>query len=119
MDGKDHGCLVAPASVGPPYSVPDRPTRGYRTWFVPVAVPRAGSRESFRWIYVTWGRVPAGARTLGFIRSDGTTAGVPVADDGSYAMVVRDSARKLSFRARYVFGGDDGSTLGSGRALRR
>ncbi|MGZ6801800.1 MAG: hypothetical protein ACXVFU_02025 [Nocardioidaceae bacterium] len=119
MGGKDHGCVVAPPADEASYSAPDRPVRGYRTWFLPIAVARRGSADELHWVYAVSGRVPAGAHTLRFIRSDGTTASVPVSEDGAYAMVVQDSAATMTHRTRYEFRAADGALLGSGPALRR
>lgn len=118
LDGRGYGCLVTPALAAIAYSVRSTPQTRYTTCFLPTAVPQPGSPDDYTLVFSTWGKVPAGAATLDFIRTDGTRASSPVTDDGYYAMAVADSAGKLSTATRYEFVAPDGTVLGSGPALR-
>ena len=118
LDRRRYGCSVPPSDAGIPQSNQDTPQTWYTTRFLPTAVPRPNPSKGFVRVYSTWGKVPPGAATLDFIRTNGTRASSPVTEDGYYAVSVADSAPKLSTAVRYEFVAADGKVLGSGPALR-
>jgi hypothetical protein len=120
LQGRDYGCLVPPPSSGiPPFSVTDQAVTGHLTWFLPIAIPHADDKDSYDWVYATWGRLNVEAAQLTFTRSNGTRVTTEVADDGTYALVATDSAGHVSHKAAYEFSNDDGDVLGTGPALRQ